>query len=477
MEWDDEEMATQIYDKADLAEVGKGGLAIDTSTLATSSQPVPAKGVPAVRPQVQAPVRRSSKTPIIAAAILIVAVVITVLIILFGKEKGAPGKAPGADAAVPVLAAADAGVALPAGDGGGATMPAGADAGAAAPAVEAGATAKTTTVNVLLADVLKSAKLTLDGVATPWKRVLDVPVPEGGAVVLAVDWPGRQCKEPQEGGCPQWKITAATTDLEITAEMFVAAPIRLALQGKLIEGAALYEKVAASGSTAPSYQGLTIQEEGGVSYIPLLPGSHTLVVRKDGYPDFELPAVTVPEDPSQAPTIPIPLLVALEVTSRPQNARVLLARGSDEPAEIGETGDTPVRVLVDRSQSYRIKVAKNGYRAFEQALTFEEGRTTLALAPELERESGGGGGGGGHGVRPPPPPAGGGKLTVITQPWTMVYINGRRVKQTPLLNHELAPGRYQLTLLNQEAGIRHTEMVIIQEGRTTMIRRTQDQLR
>jgi len=471
MEWDDEEMATQIYDKGELAaEAAKAPLAIDTSTLAESSQPVPAKTAAAARPQAPAPVRRSSKAPFVAAAILIAAVIVAMLLVVFRREKGGPGKAPGPDAATPVLAAADTGGALPAADGGGPAMPAGAEAGAAA---EAGTAAKTTTVNVLLAEALRSAKLTLDGVAIPWKRVLDVAVPEGGAVVLAVDWPGRQCKEPREGGCPQWKITTATTDLEITPEMFTAAPIRLALQGRLIEGAALYEKVATPGSTTPSLQGLTIQEEGGVSYVSLRPGSHTLVVRKDGFPDFELPTVTVPEDPSQAPPILIPLLVALEVTSRPANARVLLARGSDEPAEIGETGDTPVRVLVDRSQSYRIKIAKNGYRSFEQALTFEEGRTTLALAPELERESGGPG----HPVRPTPPPAAGGKLTVITQPWTMVYINGRRVKQTPLLNHELAPGRYQLTLLNQEAGIRHTEMVIIQEGRTTMIRRTQDQLR
>ena len=83
-------------------------------------------------------------------------------------------------------------------------------------------------------------------------------------------------------------------------------------------------------------------------------------------------------------------------------------------------------------------------------------------------------------MTPPPsatPPGESGKLSVVTQPWTMVYINGRRVRQTPLLNHELEAGRYQLTLLNQEVGIRHTEMVIIQAGRTTMIRRTQDQLR
>lgn len=469
MEWDDDEMATQIYDKAEMAEVSKG-LAIDTSGLGATAQPVPARGGSAVRPQAQAAARRSSKTPVIAAAILIVAVIVTVLIIVFGKDKGEAGKQPVADAAVPVLAAADTGGAvLPAGDAG--TAAPAADAAAVAPTADAAVPVKTTTVNVLLADGLKTAKLTLDGVEIPWKRVLDVPVPEGGSVVLAVDWPGKQCKETQEGGCPQWKITAASGDLEVTADAFTAAPIRLALQGTLLEGAALFEKLAGSGSSEPTYQGLTIQVEGNASYASLLPGTHTLVVRKEGYPDFELPAVTVPEDPTQAPAIPIPLLVALEVTSRPQSARVLLARGSDEPAEIGETGGDPVRVLVDRSQSYRIKVAKNGYRAFEQALTFEEGRATLALAPELQRESGGG-----HVVRPPPPP-GGGKLTVITQPWTMVYVNGRRVKQTPLLNHELSPGRYQLTLLNQEAGIRHTEMVIIQDGRTTMIRRTQDQLR
>jgi hypothetical protein len=177
----------------------------------------------------------------------------------------------------------------------------------------------------------------------------------------------------------------------------------------------------------------------------------------------------VPEDPAQAQPVPIPLLVALEVTSTPASSRVLLARGTEEPEAIGETGTDPVRRLVDRSQSYRIRVTKPGYRTFEQALTFAEGQATLSVAAELERDQGG------TTVRPPR--GGTGKLTVVTQPWTMVYINGRRVKQTPLLNHELEAGRYQLTLLNQEVGIRHTEMVIIQEGRTTMIRRTQDQLR
>jgi hypothetical protein len=324
------------------------------------------------------------------------------------------------------------------------------------------------TVNVILANELQAATITVNGAATPWQRSLSVPVAEGGPTSLKIEWPGKQCKETTPGKCPEWTLDSTMSFLEIAATDFVAAPLRVALQGTLIEGAALFEKLTPEGSTTSTYEGVAITTEGQSSFVSLLPGAHTLVVRREGFPDFELPAITVPEDATQVQPLSVPLLVALEVRSDPTGSRVLLARGSEDPAEIGETGDDPVRLLLDSSQSYKIKVARSGYRSFEQALTFEPGVTTMALAPELERDR----------DRPPPPPPGeSGKLSVVTQPWTMVYINGRRVRQTPLLNHELEAGRYQLTLLNQEVGIRHTEMVIIQAGRTTMIRRTQDQLR
>ena len=128
----------------------------------------------------------------------------------------------------------------------------------------------------------------------------------------------------------------------------------------------------------------------------LLLGALTMrSIKREGFPDFELPAVTVPEDATQVQPLSVPLLVALEVRSSPNGSRVLLARGSEDPAEIGETGDDPVRRLLDSSQSYKIKVSRSGYRSFEQALTFEPGATMLALAPELERDR----------DRPPPPPS------------------------------------------------------------------------
>ncbi|MBI5486117.1 MAG: protein kinase [Deltaproteobacteria bacterium] len=476
MEWDDEEMATQIYDKADMIEATKG-LSIDTSGLSRTGAPVPAKPAPAAPAPAPShyPEARRSKAPIVAVAILLAAVVVTVLIIVFGGKKETPSGGPTGSPEAGLIAVgpegdAGSGVPGPALEAGTSVPVPVADGGAVTPATDAGATAPAgKAVNVILASELQAATISINGTATPWQRSLSVPVPEGGTSTLKIDWPGKQCKETLAGKCPEWTLDPSMTFLEIAATDFVAAPIRLALQGTLREGAALFEKVTPAGSTTSTYEGVAITTEGQSSFVALLPGTHTLVVRREGFPDFELPAITVPENAAEAQPVAIPLLVALEVTSKPESCRVLLAQGSGEPQEIGETGTDPVRRLVDSSQSYRIRVTRSGYRTFEEALTFQPGQTTLAMAPELERE---------EGHHPPPPPPGEmGKLSVVTQPWTMVYIQGRRVRQTPLLNYELAAGRYQLTLLNQDVGIRHTEMVIIQAGRTTMIRRTQDQLR
>ena len=70
-----------------------------------------------------------------------------------------------------------------------------------------------------------------------------------------------------------------------------------------------------------------------------------------------------------------------------------------------------------------------------------------------------------------------GRLSVFTDPWTMVYLDGRRFRQTPLAEYPMAPGRYHLTLVNEEAGIRLTEIVVIEAGATTTIDRNADQLR
>ena len=55
--------------------------------------------------------------------------------------------------------------------------------------------------------------------------------------------------------------------------------------------------------------------------------------------------------------------------------------------------------------------------------------------------------------------AGGGKmgsLSVQSRPWSKVHINGRFIKNTPLVNHKLKPGNYRITLENPTYNINKT---------------------
>jgi uncharacterized membrane protein YgcG len=414
----------------------------------------------------------------VAGLILALAAVLVVVILMMGKKGG--------ETARPAAVANDAGqVALaPADDAGTSVGPAAVDATAAPTDAAVGpvATADGTEVIVVLAEELKPARFTIDGEAVPWKRALPVPVPPTAAEghrILRVEWDGHECREPTEGGCPAWKIDAATEALEITAAAFRTAPLRVAIRGNTLQGFALYERGApAPGSTEPTYTRLEPVDESGTRTIRLPPGTHPLVVRQEGStggPEFALPDLVVPDDPSQTVELAVPRIVELQIGSSPAEATVLL----------------------DSSLSYRLRIALAGYKAFEEALSFPADGNLLVRAPELERQASTSSGGSTSGGRTSGGRTSGGRtsggssgsssgssgggetgmLTVITQPWTMVYIDGRRIRETPLINHPLPAGRYTLTLLNQEQGIRKNEIAIVQAGRTTTIRRTADQLR
>jgi len=53
-------------------------------------------------------------------------------------------------------------------------------------------------------------------------------------------------------------------------------------------------------------------------------------------------------------------------------------------------------------------------------------------------------------VIPPPEPA---YVSVNSDPWSYVIIDGNRIKTTPLRSHRIAPGRHQVVLQNPEAGL------------------------
>jgi len=62
---------------------------------------------------------------------------------------------------------------------------------------------------------------------------------------------------------------------------------------------------------------------------------------------------------------------------------------------------------------------------------------------------------------PPPEPA---YVSVNSDPWSYVIIDGNRIKTTPLRNHRIEPGRHQVVLQNPEAGLERRFEIEVDSG-------------
>ncbi len=65
-----------------------------------------------------------------------------------------------------------------------------------------------------------------------------------------------------------------------------------------------------------------------------------------------------------------------------------------------------------------------------------------------------------------------GRLTIDTQPWTEVYLKGRKLGMTPMAGIKLPAGRHELLLKNPALGVVRKIRVRIRSGRVTRIRRS-----
>jgi hypothetical protein len=62
-----------------------------------------------------------------------------------------------------------------------------------------------------------------------------------------------------------------------------------------------------------------------------------------------------------------------------------------------------------------------------------------------------------------------GKLSINTNPWSVVFIDGKKVGNTPLLRVKLKAGRHEVTLVNKEQGIEQKLKIVIEAGKETKI--------
>jgi hypothetical protein len=164
-------------------------------------------------------------------------------------------------------------------------------------------------------------------------------------------------------------------------------------------------------------------------------------------------------------------LVAIKATftSDPSGATITLKHKNDER----KLGTTPVTEEIETDKKYSVILKKDGYDSLTEEVTYEEGQEQVTLAYRLEekkkpkpsRGGSGGGGGGGAAKRSGPP----GTFSVNTRPWSKVSINGKFIRNTPLRNHKLKPGKYTVVLENPTFNIKKTFRVTITSGQETKL--------
>jgi hypothetical protein len=73
-----------------------------------------------------------------------------------------------------------------------------------------------------------------------------------------------------------------------------------------------------------------------------------------------------------------------------------------------------------------------------------------------------------------PSAAGKGSISVFVRPWAIVYVDGSRLRQTPVQSYDLAAGKHTLELVNDPKAKREKVQLVIKAGESQEIRRDWD---
>ncbi len=233
----------------------------------------------------------------------------------------------------------------------------------------------------------------------------------------------------------------------------------------------------------------THSEKTPLSVQDLKPGTYTIRVEKAGFLAFST-EVNV-EDGKLVQldkVVLVPKSVTATITSSPTNAKITLITDG-RPNSIGET---PKEIELDPTKRYALEIETSGYAKWAQAIEMPKGDNKLSIEAKLEANGSDSGSEtvpgtndtppattkkGSSKVKKPPskvkPPekaaSGFGYLSVSTQPWTIVYVDKKKIKNTPLMKYKLPAGQHTVTLLNNDFNIKKTYTVIIAADQETRI--------
>jgi serine/threonine protein kinase len=220
-----------------------------------------------------------------------------------------------------------------------------------------------------------------------------------------------------------------------------------------------------------------IEDKTPVTVTDLTPGKHMVrAVKGDKYKPLNLEVDVVDGELTKLPTKTLDLVQVDISIEEPKGFKLALLSGKDRK----ELGTIPVKFSIDTGKEYKLEYSKKGYKSLKKDLEYEAGKEQVVLAA-VTLDATGASSKGSHGPSKPKGPKGPsapvasgppGKLSVQTKPWSTVYINGRKIKNTPLVNYSLKPGTYTVTVENPTYSIKKTYRVKIKPGATTTLVKT-----
>ena len=224
-------------------------------------------------------------------------------------------------------------------------------------------------------------------------------------------------------------------------------------------------------------------EKTPVTVTGIKPGTYQLRIVKGD--QFEALAIEVQIKDGEILKIPPKKLSLREVEvvlqSQPSGADIVLIDKTDRKRI--SLGKTPVTKRLDAKNEYEVEYKLDGYERLLKALNFSENKERITVAVELAQVE----------KKSPrrstsrktprksstsktavPKPASGGQgfLSVQTRPWTKVYIDGRFIRNTPLVRHQLPAGSHTVVCENPDFNITKKYRVTIRAGQTTTLVRS-----
>lgn len=214
----------------------------------------------------------------------------------------------------------------------------------------------------------------------------------------------------------------------------------------------------------------------------LPPGSYKVGLRLNGYREQTLTVNVRSGSDESLPRVALePERLRVRVTSEPPGAEAIVRRGSEERS----LGKTPVDVTLENNGTpWKLEVSKAGFEPYERTLASTSGENELSVRAVLARSAIASSDSSSSApvARPSPAPrpstpiarpaaapsSGGGTgiLRINSRPWSQVYVDGKLVGNTPQMNVKLSAGTHKITLVNPDFKLRKNISVTIAAGET-----------